>query len=703
MSKPTKTPPPPASPHADAALVLQPPPWGDGPIGTDFDEDLQGETMRGRLTALINASEGSAAAELRAWLRPVGTPSWSFAGWLALWALQRPTFLQAVAMGYGAPGHVVMSAVRDMTGEVGSVPTVTYMRTRDGQVVVQFEWAGYEPMIFLRAPVIRSEACVSLAISPDAWQQLDAEELLARAAPDDDVATEVARLAPGRLDPGEVQPPGNLDLARAFFWLQLTDEERTELRKALPPYPTWEHKKADAQYVDRKRQVDADQVEAPKPDPQAAARATSSARPTTSSDASPASTSSQGATSSPDSGSSACAAGSVVADPRVAVIAKRRQHTHFLETIVHPPAFPQGRADLVLWREAPCPTTSAPMSVGGPPQRVEAVVNDDVLWARANLKRMGSVPHEGAIDGTCATCARSAGEPVSLTCLVCLSDAPPVFRGRCLACQEKVEVGDLKGLAAPTEKDARAVYFARMDARSQAKACAANPEARDELHRQVNAALLRPAQPTTEVEVPEAVVPDAPIDEPLEDAVCASERERETTAPTEADRDDEGFPLVSVFSCPCGHNQFMPTSEAKRLAPLGCPTCHRDAASVTVVETGSGKRWTGTDLARAAKDPDPGAGPPTPPAREQASTPDAVLEEINPQKATKDLEPSLAFRSSAGGRCEWNPMKGTLATIKQPGCTERATVMVGAKSPWKLCARCAGLPCFRRKSQAGIK
>ena len=726
----------PAQPHGDVALVLRPMPWGDGPLAdagwhveaTDtkvrdkLGRQVREESMRARLLMLLDASQGSASDELGLWSAPVGLPSWSLSSWLAMWALQRPVFLQAVELGYTVPGDAVLDVVRGTAQDAGSAPTVTYGET-SGQIALRYDWPDYEPLIFLRAPVLKSEANAALAISPDAWQQLEEDEWTARAAETDDRATELARLGPGCLDPGEPQPPGNPDLAAFWLWLGMSDAERQAIRAVLPKTGVDPIKVA---WVDPKRTSE----ETAKPDPTADSRPASHG--TSSCEALEVTKkwdAPHGLGMSVDEIKRAerccvCHVANEGVAPRVAQLgpmcapchqdvlrlrvasaAARRGDTHFLETLVLQDGL-QGRLDVVLWREGLCPNGKAPMALG-PALRVEACQGDDVTWARTHLKRSGAMPHEAGPGGTCATCSGTSAGNDSDVCLVCSALVRPVYRGRCLACQVHVEAGNVSKLPDPASDDGKRdtrVYWARIDARKQAKACAADKTGRtaEELHKQATAALTA-ANPAAVAER-EVVVPDEPTKK-LKDAPAY-----EWEDPSSADdkRQDDGMPVIVAMSCPCGHNQIMPMSEARKDAPHGCPTCKADASAVVVVECATGKRWKGSDFAVQATDPSPGKIeepllPFTSPEEQAAQARRAHLEEINGKKAASDVQPDYAYRAGSGGRCEWDPDTAKPATVKEPGCKALAAFYVGARNPWKLCADCAMLPAFSRKGRMEIQ
>ena len=65
------------------------------------------------------------------------------------------------------------------------------------------------------------------------------------------------------------------------------------------------------------------------------------------------------------------------------------------------------------------------------------------------------------------------------------------------------------------------------------------------------------------------------------------------------------------------------------------------------------------------------------------------------QVATKRDEPKF-YRSMSGG-CEWNPaMSAPAIDTDEHYLSMQASVLVGAKGQWRLCAYCALLPAFRK-------
>ena len=171
------------------------------------DDKPEVDTMR--VMILHIAAAADAEEELNLWTRPmVGMPNGaSLAWWVGWWAIQRPLQLQAAEQGYTIPGTAVIEAVRETSEEAGADPEVSYGYTGTAeQVRVRYDWPGFEPLIFLRAPRMKSETHPGVEASVDLWQQLDPLEDTATPA-SESYSCDLATFRPGQFHDGAERKP----------------------------------------------------------------------------------------------------------------------------------------------------------------------------------------------------------------------------------------------------------------------------------------------------------------------------------------------------------------------------------------------------------------------------------------------------------------------------------------------------------------
>jgi hypothetical protein len=183
-------------------------------------------------------------AEAKMWATPLGghPAGLPMAWWAGWWAIQRPMQVDAMQRGYGIPGVEVLAAVNEVSEEAGTNPRVVYGAydsTLDEapQVRVRYEWDGFESLIFLRAPALRSPTH-PVFLSVDLWQQLDPlEDTSKDAGPA--MQVELATWRPGQFHDGTPRSIQDPELRRMEEDFHRAIENPAPSTPPPPTAPAW--------------------------------------------------------------------------------------------------------------------------------------------------------------------------------------------------------------------------------------------------------------------------------------------------------------------------------------------------------------------------------------------------------------------------------------------------------------------------------